>query len=85
MIGTEHYYDVKFTLEDHKKMLDMLKGAKAKWILSGYDNELYNAELKDFYRLEIPTTKPSYGITKTNKPIDKRPQALEILWANYKI
>ncbi|MBX0310902.1 MAG: DNA adenine methylase [Sulfurihydrogenibium sp.] len=78
----EHYYDVKFTIEDHKKMLDMLKSAKAKWLLSGYDNELYNTELKDFYRLEIPTFKPSYGITKNSK-LDKRPQAIEILWANY--
>jgi DNA adenine methylase len=84
--GAERYYDVKFSLEDHKKMLDMLKNSKAKWLLSGYSNELYDAELKDFYRLEIPSFKPSYGITEANKHLtNERPKAVEILWANYEI
>lgn len=78
------YYNSNFAEEDHKELLTIIKTAKAKWILSGYANDLYNTELRDFYRLEIPTIKPSYGITKTNKPIsNKRPKALEILWANY--
>jgi site-specific DNA-adenine methylase len=67
-------------------MLNFLKRAKCKWLLSGYSNELYDEELKDFYRLEIQSVKPSYGITEANKHLDKtRPKALEILWSNYPI
>ncbi|MBX0310277.1 MAG: DNA adenine methylase [Sulfurihydrogenibium sp.] len=84
--GTEHYYDVEFTFEDHKKMIEMLKVAKAKWLLSGYSNELYDKELKNFYKLEIPAVKNSYGITKVNKhTVKERPKVIEILWANYEI
>jgi len=82
--NAEHYYDAKFT--DHKHMLSLLKQAKAKWLLSGYANELYDTELKDFYRLEIPSVKSVYGITEANKHLtNERPKALEILWANYEI
>lgn len=84
--GAEHYYEAKFTLEDHKKMLSMLKNAKAKWLLSGYANDLYDTELEGFYRLEIPSVKTSYGLTKSNKPLTEgRPKSTEILWANYEI
>jgi DNA adenine methylase len=84
--NAEHYYNAKFTIEDHKKMLNMLKQAKCKWLLSGYANELYDTELKDFYRLEIPSVKPSYGITEANKHLtNERPKVNEILWANYEI
>lgn len=82
----ERYYDVRFTLEDHKHMLDLLKQAKCKWLLSGYSNPLYDEELKDFYRIEIPTVKSSYGITEANKHLtNERPKAIEVLWANYEI
>jgi DNA adenine methylase len=84
--NAEHYYNAKFSLEDHKKMLGLLKQAQCKWLLSGYANDLYDEELKDFYRLEIPSVKPSYGITEANKnTTNKRPEALEILWSNYPI
>jgi len=82
----EHYYNVKFTIEDHKHLLSLLKQAKCKWLLSGYANDLYDDELKDFYRVEIPSYKPSYGIIEANKhSTNTRPKALEILWSNYKI
>lgn len=84
--GAEHYYSVKFTTEDHKALLDLLKNSKAKWLLSGYPNELYDTELKDFYRLEIPLSKRSYALTENNKHISNtKPIATEILWANYEI
>jgi site-specific DNA-adenine methylase len=73
-------------IEDYKKMLSMLKNSKAKWLLSGYSNELYNEELEGFYRLEIPSIKTSYGITEANKHLVKeRPKAVEVLWANFEI
>lgn len=84
--GTEYYYDIEFTLEDHKAMLDILKNSKAKWLLSGYANELYDNELKDFYRLEIITPKHSYVLSKSVKHKNSiRPIGIEILWANYEI
>jgi DNA adenine methylase len=84
--GAEFYYSSGFTAEDHKNMISFLKRAKCKWLLSGYSNELYDEELKDFYRLEIPSVKPSYGLTEANKHLtNSRPKALEILWSNYPI
>jgi hypothetical protein len=35
-------------------LLNILKQSKAKWLLSGYANPLYDEELKDFYRIEVP-------------------------------
>jgi DNA adenine methylase len=85
-LGFEFYYDVKFTLEDHKAMLDILKNSKAKWLLSNYANELYDTELKDFYRLEIPLSKHSYALTESTKhKRNTKPTTTEILWANYEI
>jgi len=79
--GAEHYYKF-FTEGDHERMLKLLKKAKFKWLLSGYDNNLYSKELKDFCKLELSSFKPSYGITKHSKH-KKRPKSQEILWSNY--
>jgi DNA adenine methylase len=82
--NAEHYYDAEFGLEDHKNMINLLKQAKCKWLLSGYANDLYDEELKDYYRIEIPSVKSSYGLTEANKHLtNTRPRSLEILWANY--
>jgi DNA adenine methylase len=82
--SVEHYYNIEFTEQDHKDLLNLLKQAKAKWLLSGYANPLYDEELKDFYRIEVPAVKHLYGITMYNQAIE-RPKALEVLWANYDI
>jgi DNA adenine methylase len=84
--GLPNYYGVNFTNEDQKKMLDLLKQVKGKWLLSGYANELYDTELKDFYRIEIPLSKHAYALTETTKPKgNTKPMAVEVLWANYNI
>jgi len=80
---TEHYYN-GFNHNDHERLLNKLTTLKAKWLLSGYANELYDNKLKDFYRLEIDVKKHSYGITKSSKSNEK-PNATEVLWANYNI
>jgi DNA adenine methylase len=80
----EHYYNIDFTEQDHRDLLNTLKQAKAKWLLSGYANPLYDEELKDFYRIEVPAVKHSYGITMYNQA-KERPKAIEVLWANYDI
>jgi DNA adenine methylase len=82
--GTEHYYDTGFSEQDHKDLLNIIKQSKAKWLLSGYANPLYDEELKDFYRIEVPAVKHSYAITMNNQA-KERPKAIEVLWANYDI
>jgi DNA adenine methylase len=80
--GVEHYHEKAFSKEDHLRLLNRLKKAKGKWILSGYHNELYDAELKGLPYVEIDIPKPSYGITVNSKRKD-RPRATEVLWFNY--
>jgi len=80
--GAEHYYEKTFSKEDHLRLINRLKQAKGKWILSGYHNELYDAELEGFYYVEIDVPKPSYGIT-VNSKTKTRPRATEVLWFNY--
>jgi DNA adenine methylase len=82
--GAEYYYNTDFTERDHKDLLNLLKQAKAKWLLSGYANPLYDEELKDFYRIEVPAVKYSYAITMYNQA-KERPKTIEVLWANYDI
>jgi len=82
--GVEYYYNTNFTEQDHKDLLSLLKQAKAKWLLSGYADPLYDGELKDFYRIEVPAVKHSYGITMHNQA-KERPKVIEVLWANYDI
>ncbi|MFZ8805867.1 MAG: DNA adenine methylase [Candidatus Calescibacterium sp.] len=75
--GINEYY-LKFTKQDHKDLLEMVKNMKAKWLLSNYPNELYDEYLKDFYRVEVETIKHS-------SPNKIKPKAIEVLWANYNI
>jgi DNA adenine methylase len=84
--GVEHYYNVKFTLEDHKALLELLKDAKAKWLLAGFDNELYNTELKDFYKIDTLSYMPT-RVSKgsKNSTTNKKQAPKEVLWSNYKI
>lgn len=80
--GVEHYYTKSFGEEDHLRLLNRLKQTKGKWILSGYHNELYAAELKGYPYVEIDVPKPSYGITVNSKH-KTRPRATEVLWFNH--
>ena len=80
----EFYYNVNFTLQDHIRLLQILKNSKAKWMISNYDNDLYNKELKDYYKISIKAYKHSYGITGFSK-LKTRPEEYEIIWTNYPI
>jgi DNA adenine methylase len=82
--NVKNYYNLNFTKQDHKDLLDLLKQSKAKWLLSGYANPLYDEELKDFYKIEVPAVKHSYGITM-NTQAKEKPKVIEVLWANYDI
>jgi DNA adenine methylase len=62
--------------QDHLRLLGRLKQCKAKVLLSGYANPLYDSLLSDWRRVERPT-KVQTGCAKTKS------DRLEILWLNY--
>jgi DNA adenine methylase len=76
---SDEYYN-GFKVEDHERLLRVLKGMKCKWLLSGYANELYDRELVGYNRYEVEAVKHSYW-----KRGEGRPRAVEVLWFNYDI
>lgn len=64
-------YKCEMTDEQHAELLDLLKESKSLVILSGYDNDLYNSELSDWYTAEKVTT-AQMGLHRTEK-----------LWMNF--
>ena len=64
-------YSCEMDDKQHIEMLDLLKNSKSKVILSGYDNELYNSHLKDWFTAEKGTT-AQMGLHRTEK-----------LWMNF--
>jgi DNA adenine methylase len=79
----EEYYS-GFKKEDHERLLKLLKEVKGKWLLSGYANELYDRELKEYNRYEVEVVKHSYHKVGINKKYE-RPRAIEVLWCNYDV
>lgn len=73
VLGTRHGKQYRCEMDDdaHEELLDTLLQHSGPVILSGYENELYNCKLKDWYRKE--TTCYSQVASK------KR----EVLWMNY--
>ncbi len=57
--------------ETHLQMLEILKKSNSKLLLSGYDNELYNSKLKDWFVAAKETT-AQMGLHRTEK-----------LWMNF--
>ncbi|MDR1770499.1 MAG: DNA adenine methylase [Hungatella sp.] len=48
-------YRYEMSDQDHEEMLDTSIHSRAKVMLSGYDCELYERYLKDWYKLQMPT------------------------------
>lgn len=73
VLSTRHgkQYRHEMTDLDHEELLDAAKGHKGPVLISGYDSDLYQAELKDWYREEIT----SYSQVSSKKK--------EILWMNF--
>lgn len=67
----KNIYAVEMNDEKHIQLIRILKKSKSKIILSGYDNELYNQELRDWFTTEKQTT-AQMGLHRTEK-----------LWMNY--
>ena len=66
-------YKHEFSIEQHKELLSVIKKSKSKIILSGYDNDLYNAELENWHTAEIETI-AQMGLKRTEK-----------IWCNFPI
>ena len=72
-------YMFEMTDEDHNELIDILLSVKGKWLLSGYDNEIYNDRLSGFYRQDFNCFANS--LRYRNK--DNCPERTETIWANY--
>lgn len=69
----KNMYAVEMDDEKHIELLNVLKESKSMIVLSGYDNELYNNELKGWYTDEKVTT-AQMGLKRTEK-----------LWMNFEM
>lgn len=67
----KNMYVVEMSDEQHIELLNVLKSSKSKIVLSGYDNEIYNDLLRDWFTDEKTTT-AQMGLRRTEK-----------LWMNY--
>ena len=65
--------------EDHNDLIDILLNIKGKWLLSGYDNDIYNKRLSDFYRQDFNCLANSLRYRDKNN----NPGRTETVWANY--
>ncbi len=68
---TREQYSHEMTDKDHEELLDLLTQSKAKVLLSGYDNAIYDSYLSNWERLEFPAT-AEHGLKRT-----------EVLWMNF--
>lgn len=66
-------YEHEMKDEDHERLIELASSTSAKVAISGYSNKLYNARLKDFYRI---SAKPKRS-TMFHSPRQ------EVLWTNY--
>ena len=69
------HYEYGFTLAQHEQLLESLANYKGSAIVSGYESELYNDTLKDWYQIKKGT---KVGITTAVKS-----DRTEVLWLNY--
>jgi DNA adenine methylase len=53
--GAHRCYSVEMTDQDHRDLLDVLRGIKGKVVLSGYAHPIYDRALKDWGRIEMST------------------------------
>lgn len=73
---TKKAYKHEMTMKDHEELIDELKQSKCKVMISGYDNDLYNAELQLWNKVDRPIVNHS-GQNKKKNP------RLEVIWMNY--
>lgn len=70
---TKQGYKHEMTEKDHQELLDEIKESVSLIAISGYNNELYNTQLKDWFRFE----------DKIKRLAGPRGKRQEVLWTNY--
>ena len=66
---------------DHEEMVDILLAARFRWVLSEYENEIYDPLTRKFgepVRIEVRKT-----MSAAKHHDGKRPKAVECLWTNF--
>jgi len=76
-LNVEHYYKHGFTIEDHKRLLNLLPTIKGKFILTTYRNELYENALRNFYCLTVSNVKCSAA------SMEKKDRVEECIYTNF--
>lgn len=74
--GSEDLYDNEMSVEDHIDLLNCIKDAKSKVIISGYNSPLYNKYLKEWKTVK----KEIVNHSSQQKTKERR---FEVLWYNY--
>jgi DNA adenine methylase len=74
------YYDTKsiYPNIDHEALLKHLKVAQYKWILSGYDNDLYKKEIKNYWKASKVRNAEMSGMNKNSMQ-----SRTETIWSNF--
>lgn len=73
-------YRFEMTLDDHRALLVKIKACTGRWLISGYDCELYQNELAGLRRVEREVTCRS---NITNRGAASKPKRTEVAWMNY--
>jgi len=81
-VDAEHYYKTGFGMKDHKRLAELLKNIKGKFVLSYYPHPTLDELYKDFEKITKEVPKHSCGITKNFKSRVK-PKATEMLIRNF--
>lgn len=74
--GSKNIYQFEMTVDDHITMLNLVKNARAKVIISGYTCPLYNRTLKG-WKVKKKNVPNNAGQTKTKE------RRIETIWMNY--
>lgn len=77
-LDADKYYGDSFSLEDHYRLSEILRGAKGKAMITHYKNGLYNELYQGWHRYEYSSFKGSHKSEGESKP-----KTVECLWTNF--
>lgn len=74
-------YAHEMDISEHEKLLNLITKSGGMFLISGYENDLYEDALKDWKRADIRAT----NWTKPARDVAKRDTRVETVWFNYPI
>jgi len=69
-------YAFEMTVDDHRRLLEQLQGAKGKVLISGYPSKLYDDALRQWERVD-------FAIDNKASSAKRKPIQTERIWMNY--